>query len=579
MKKRLLFTFTHSINATNMPLFELLHVIKNEYQLKQLRRINSISDLFNSEENDNPIVDYYEFRQSCLVKMDGYNNRLIDVSKKLGYLFVCGELLSVLKINTLTEELIKKTLPNQYLASLKSHGYFLSSNNVNQPRNNVKDLYLDSDNHTWKLLKNFGCKELFDSNIREILYYQELLDSKNIWILQDSILENNYSINPAYPKQEIEPYLFFLKPLIINNNQLYDLDDADDIKPYWKGIDTTPQRLAGAMLNISDISTDIDGMVVDPFIHTGTTMLEASSKGIKNFLYNDRFETIGAEDNYKFFVNPGSIKEFANIEEEFSILTNKPNGKIYDYLISIARETLSENPGKKYPDLLSIDEVIPRVDILSIFRYRILFYLIRRWMIENWENIKDITRKIDKVKQENITYYIQKNLDEYRNYFDYLSLADSRNQKLPYVIRAHFTQQLNYKRLMEGNNIDILKYGLTLKSGSVNAIVTDPPYGYGSNEQRDVLIKLYKKFFIDSIKSIKNGGYLTFCTLEEVKISYPGLNVINTANVYNILTKMINDQSTSFIIDDSINNPQRTFYYWVGNHRLNRSIIKIRVSK
>lgn len=142
--------------------------------------------------------------------------------------------------------------------------------------------------------------------------------------LYDKTSRNNNDIE-EYPGMHDITYMVLMESRYSSKNMIHLFDDD---KPYWPDRITTPPRLVAAGLNLTKIPLDAcdDSInkactynyhVFDPFVGSGTTVLEALKYPVK-ITVNDIDGGYGVKDNTDFFARFSSseINEFMNLIEK-----------------------------------------------------------------------------------------------------------------------------------------------------------------------------------------------------------------------------------------------------------------------
>lgn len=392
-----------------------------------------------------------------------------------------------------------------------------------------------------------------------------------------------------YEERDTEDYLIIYETDAKKENPIHCLDDVDECKPFWAGIFNTPHRLINALLNMADVGEN--SIVVDPFSYSGTVAIETAKLGgiAKSF---DISEVRGAEDNFQFFctmAGPATLQAAKRI-----LGVQKKVRELLD--LAMANSGVNE---LNMPDVKE-DGRIEQLMLQRSWRKqlgtpggRMAYYLLRRYHMES-------KRKVRKVGSDSQTYVAKlvNRLDSALRYMTALREYQKDGQRLCIVPGQQVTSNhcidhkhktsrvfLSYSTYNPDTNgfsfklHDITGKPLPLPDGSVDAVVSDPPYGYGDMIERDDLYKIYTAFFKQALRIIKNGGSLVFCALDKVRTGRAANNLFTTEEV----VRMLHDEASKNRIDfgfpsiDPIAEQARGLYYWKSPKALNRSIFAARI--
>ena len=392
-----------------------------------------------------------------------------------------------------------------------------------------------------------------------------------------------------YEERDTEDYLVIYKTEAKKENPIHNLDDIDECKPFWAGIFNTPHRLINALLNMADVGEN--SIVVDPFSYSGTVAIETAKLGgiAKSF---DVSEIRGAEDNFRFFCtaegkatlqaarlilnDPKKVRGLLALAVEYSGVNelNMPdvreNGRIEQLMLQHSWRKQLGTPGG-----------------------RMAYYLLRRYHMESKRKV----RKVGSDPQKYVSKLLNR-LESSLHYMSALREYEQDDQRICIVPGQDVTSKhcLDHKHKtnrvflsystdkLDGNGFkfklhDITGKPLPLADGSVDAVVTDPPYGYGDMIERDDLYQIYTAFFNQALRIIKDGGSLAFCALDKVRTGRAANNLFTTEEVI----RMLHDAASKSRIDfafpsiDPLAEQARGLYYWKSPKALNRSIFAARI--
>lgn len=395
-----------------------------------------------------------------------------------------------------------------------------------------------------------------------------------------------------YPERDIEDFLVIYQSDAKNENPIHGLDHDEECKPFWAGIFNTPHRLINALLNLADVG--VNNEVVDPFSYSGTVAIETAKLGAIAQSF-DLSEVRGAQDNFEFFCTSNGKRDLLNVRR---ILDDDPK---YSALLALAESRAKVN-ALQMPDVAPDDQVERLMedgayrDLLRQRAGRISYYLLRRYYMELKRGVKGK----DILGSDGIQYAI-KQLDKLSAALNrILSLQQHRsdNESLCFVPGNSVTAKHCEDHTHKSSRVflsywlnrttergfrfaphDITSGALPIEDGTVDAVVTDPPYGYGDLLDRDQLQRVYTAFFSEALRILKNGGSLVFCALDKVRTGRPTTKLFTTEEVI----RMLHDAACKLRIDfafpsiDPLAEQARGLYFWKSTKALNRSIFAARV--
>lgn len=126
---------------------------------------------------------------------------------------------------------------------------------------------------------------------------------------------------------------------------------------------------------------------------------------------------------------------------------------------------------------------------------------------------------------------------------------------------------------------DIINDELKPQDDLVDAVVSDPPYGYGEVIPHKDLQRIYMSFFDKSLQILKDGGSLVFCALDKVRTGRSKTELLTTEDVI----RMLHDAACKHRIDfafpsiDPVAEQAKGLFFWKSSSALNRSIFAARI--
>jgi hypothetical protein len=416
-----------------------------------------------------------------------------------------------------------------------------------------------------------------------------------IWIFKDVLpAPPPLGSDWTYTEKDDEIYFLMYQPLYMVNNPLYALDQLNEAKPYWKGIDTTPQRLMGAMLNLAEVKKG--EVVLEPFAYTGTLPLEAVRLDLSQVYYSDVFESIGANDNINALTDTVD-----KLEETIAEMRKIMSFEVLDQhqeILKVAQQSLFWDPHEAYPlEMRSVEGLMAECPSLRNFASRLFFYLVRRYFVD--QRIGQTTSPDGKIaphygRREGYATPAEMGQALERRVTQWISLleayAESRRELGAERTRRGLTE-IGYDPVSRekcvrlkgevSQGVDLMADGIPLPNNSVHAIVTDPPYGYGSRAGPQQLHDLYERFFAEAFRVLGNGGRIAMCVLDKVRTGKHTEGELRTQAVVGLANDVARRQGVSFLAPalNPFTREERLLSFWKAKHKLNRGILSFQISK
>jgi hypothetical protein len=412
-----------------------------------------------------------------------------------------------------------------------------------------------------------------------------------------------------YPDRNLTEYAICYLSNFKRDNLIHELDSKNEAKPFWAGIFTTPHRLMNAMLNLGKVKKD--HVVVDPFCHTGTLAIEASQIGCK-VICADIAEIQGAADNYEFLCK-GSDNFLRLVNALHGLVKASPD--VLKQLNDLASESavLNVHGIPEIDDRMRIDRIMNRLSgregDLSRLENRLFFYILRRYELNRKRQFNDeFGESLEMVRQylgkQTITEQEgDDKLEYYNGYFHFSRQmkafeAAFKTEGVPIVKATH----REFKDLFEDSQYpstrigfvsiadsspdflerDILqsfdKYGIG--KDSLDAVITDPPYGYGEDLKKQQIYDIYRALFEKAFGWLKDGGHLVYCTLDKVRTGrIEGL--LFTEDIIKLCNEVAAREKIEFVSHSiyPIRREPSFLFYWKSKWALNRAIVALKISK
>jgi len=423
---------------------------------------------------------------------------------------------------------------------------------------------------------------------------------QNIWLNIDKSIKPDETESPGK-----DIYLICYNQLYKNENPFHEFDEN---KPAWIDHTTIPHTLMGAMINITvpywKKNSDIN--ICDPFIGTGTTLFEALKYKELKLTGSDKNEItkLLISDNLFFFGLKESdldrivsiLKKSENHFEEFIKGNNDFNPK-YEAEYEKAERFVN----KKIDQLTKKIGEIGKEDVLVLKaangRTRLMIYLALKTYIRNFIGFdrqsrnwaSAFLREIIELRKQTINLRsIRKREESNKSLFKELglmniyqanySLASSYNssQLRKFKVQTDFLTNISSGK----DAIDTLKEN----ENKFDLIITDPPYGYNTDENTSSFAKLYSDLIKYILLALKDEeGQLVIC-LPERSLTGKQINYFTQKEIITIqLFEEANELGKEIISEaGSLPNPKWLYsppYYWESEKSLRRAILHFRVRK
>jgi hypothetical protein len=453
--------------------------------------------------------------------------------------------------------------------------------------------------------------------IREAIQQKESFDRNcSIWLLVDQ------SVGAGLRQRGDDRFYICYEQHYINENpfQLF-----DENKPAWFSHTTIPHTLLSAMINVTGSSRGRERNLVlaDPFAGTGTTWLETIKLDRVEAKCTDKtpIAPLLASDNLDFFCAP--VDKLLYWQEQLeSLIKYLVNPSIpqfpsasYDVLKSYnwALKFYGKLVGKKRDYIAGLEQLeqSDKADELSnaSFISRLFFYLTLRTVGRNIAALKRGSQEWD------VAYAAQalqlKNqiglLREIRSAEQ--SLVDKRGKFTIYnglyslsctvatseLIDFNERIKSQNKYGADGQTASDLAVGIydvrheqntmasSLKPGSCDVVITDPPYGFNTDDDLEELAKLYADVIQKMISALKRDGQLILCLLDRShtgrRSPYFTHKELITQQVLT-LAERATPKREVIIPAYAVPERQELFrppYYWESERALRRAILHFRI--
>lgn len=452
-----------------------------------------------------------------------------------------------------------------------------------------------------------------------------------IWM----IIDRSIGSSLKYPGEE--RYYICYKQMYINENPFHIFDEN---KPGWINSVTIPHTLVGAMLNIGRSECHNNGQkkytVIDPFVGSGTTYLESLKYNDITFEGSDKCQIsqIITQINLRFFaLKTADLKSFSSLVFDYiKQLDEKKSAEIQEDLkipngqnAILIRGILSKLESSEIKEKFTVNEdqfaqnFAALTEELSAAIEEKLDSQEDKWLISEtrtliaqifilliWKTYRRNEFRYDKSKKFILT---SDSTEEFKGFLyrlsSYIHLRDrsynknaATNDECPMIaFQGKYTTACTINHSFIGSKIgdatyrikdsldvrDFLQKFSGENAPKVDLIVTDPPYGFNTKEDKEKFSNLYIEFISAMVKAMNNGGQIIMCL---PSISYSG-KAVNVFAQKEIVSRqfMIAAQENNMIIAENGNNfpnPKEIYsfpFYWDSEKALRRDIVRFQFFK
>jgi len=428
--------------------------------------------------------------------------------------------------------------------------------------------------------------------------------NRSIWLIIDKSVNESHFMYPGDSS-----YYVCYEQQYVNLNQLHLFDEN---KIGWKSSTTLPHTLCGAMLNIglADMHQNTTIEVCDPFSGSGTAFLE--SLKYKKINFTGRELDALCEDILKFNIDffkatYNNIDE--KIETEIKYLLDKSKFNLdtantglaeKKKFSSLIKEILLFFPKENNGEFFFPANTIKKILGLNL-RKKILFYFLLRLKL-NYKNtfirikadineseeemykllIKDVNKfRLQLIKYKHLIAEYQDNQLVYESNKLYsISAWSSTYSRATSIDKKVF--RISEKSLMSKHAIGADGNILNIPENQYDLIITDPPYGFNTDDSTMELSSFYKEFIAKLIKALKNNGQLVMALPDRSHsgrispyFTHKEIVVQNILNICNENGFALYSQANT-VPNNILFRPP---FYWESEKALRRSIIHFKIKR
>lgn len=407
--------------------------------------------------------------------------------------------------------------------------------------------------------------------------------SRTLWLIID------YSIGKESRHPGEARYFICYDQLYINESPFHLFDEN---KPAWISHTTIPHTLIGAMINITKPWWPSNGKVslADPFVGTGTTWLEALKYSNVSVECGDiePITPLIAADNVTFFcASLDDLKMFEIIlQADPTSEDNNRAKRPYMWAVKFLARLLKpeDSHSNKIPNISK--QIVKILKSKTLFD-RLLFYIALRTYQRNifafrresidWTSAYRMEAKVLAGQLKNL-YELKLREQNKSDQKGTISIFQG-NYSLSCSIG--FDSLVRFHDEKKVCSIIKIQDARQLKEKSYDVIVTDPPYGFNTDDDPKELAKLYADVIKAMIFALKDDGQLVLCLPDW---SHTGRQVPYFTRKEFITQQVLAmaEQAKREVINSAYAVPPpseifRAPFYWESERALRRAILHFRI--
>jgi len=406
---------------------------------------------------------------------------------------------------------------------------------------------------------------------------------RTLWLVVD------HPLTKSCPRGSTERYYLCYEQLFKNENPFHVLDEN---KPAWVAHTTIPHTLLGAMINITRPNWPQSNVVIaDPFAGTGTTALELLKYDNVHYLCGDTSELAPLLFRDNLWCFSASTSELQQLIDGLSSYSND---------VAVPKMFAPANPGKQAFQValgefervigdFSGDAFVPSTEFVARFERqsilaRLFFYVFLRTTV----------RYVGKFsRSENSMPAAWSNAFEREARQLREQLEDLKKLRLEKevvrlgrisIIQGWYSPTCTFSITVkdgEQRGAVQVRDAVDLEAASCDVIITDPPYGFNTDDDYAESAELYSRFISVLVRALRGDAQLVIAL---PAWSHTGRHIPHYA-LQGIVTQqvLVAAQRHGKEIMHAANlmpEPMELFrppYYWESDRALKRSILHFRI--
>lgn len=406
--------------------------------------------------------------------------------------------------------------------------------------------------------------------------------SRTLWLIMD------YSIGKEFRHPGEARYFICYDQLYINENPFHLFDEN---KPAWISHTTIPHTLIGAIVNITKPWWPSNGKVslADPFVGTGTTWLEALKYSNVSVECGDiePITPLIAKDNVTYFrASLDDLEMFTNILQQDTTFENNSNKLSYKWAVGFLADLLEQEDSYSNKIPMFSEQIVETLNSKTPLERLFVYVALRT----HQRNFFAFSRKsIDWLTayrmEADVLAGQLKNLHELkcRNQNKICQEGTISVFQGTYSLSCSFDLDSLLRFHDEKKVCSIIKIqdARRLEPKSYDVIITDPPYGFNTDDDPKELAELYAGVIRAMIYALKDEGQLVLCLPDW---SHTGRQVPYFARKELITQQVlaIAEEAKREVVNSAYAVPPpaeifRAPFYWESERALRRAILHFRI--
>lgn len=385
--------------------------------------------------------------------------------------------------------------------------------------------------------------------------------SGEMWLLKDN-------------KWEEDKSYYFISHILYENRNVSYLFDTDH--PAWNNT-LIPHTLVAAMFNIGRSQYEQGKIytVVDPLVGSGTMAIEAVKYSEIAFWGGDLKKSV-REDvlfNLEFFSMDHEKSE------EIAYLIVHDLKKLSEEHYALLMKSLSERQRLRVAELMN-KKVVPSRSLHNFYK-RFYQYVVEKNYLRHFKHKCVIIKRqfVDNLFQELSALFFR-----ILDMSDTLKILENGNsvgeKQISYVGVDYlpYYNKMQEKQTIRQSDFKVFLRDFEKHEQIVDMVITDPPYGYNTQESDEELKHFYDDLIEETVRCLKNGGQVLISLLEKTHNGKKVSDYVKPAYVKKKFVEAAEKYDLAIVdADEEIANLGELYrfpFFWESKKALRRQIMR-----